>query len=99
MHKPIHIHIDEQMLSDFLTVMQDQNPLHHGDKPVIPGNLLTLLVEQSYQNYFQLALKSISIDFCHPTFLGDSIMLNLSLTSFSLTNKNLQIIAKGEVIA
>lgn len=95
MHKSIHI--DEQMLSDFLTVMQDQNPLHHGDKPVIPGNLLTLLVEQSYQDYFQLPLKSIAIDFCQPTFLGETIVLKLSPTNFSLTNKNLQIIARGEV--
>lgn len=91
------IQIDKQQLTQFLTVMQDQNPLHHQNNPVIPGNLLTLLVEQGYQDYFQLPLTSIAIDFCQPTYLGETLMLNLSPTGFCMTNEDLQIIAKGEV--
>lgn len=90
------ITIDEQMLSQFLTVMMDQNPLHHLEQPVVPGNLLTLLVEQRYRECFQRPLKSISITFVQPTFLGDTLVFDLSLTQFSITTKNLVLIAKGE---
>lgn len=93
------ITIDEQMLSQFLTVMMDQNPLHHQEQPVVPGNLLTLLVEQRYQGYFECPLKSISITFVHPTFLGDTLVFDLSPTRFSITTKNLVLIAKGELTA
>ncbi|MDN6029836.1 MAG: MaoC family dehydratase [Lactococcus plantarum] len=90
------ITIDEQMLSQFLTVMMDQNPLHHLEQPVVPGNLLTLLVEQRYRECFQRPLKSISITFVQPTFLGDTLVFDLSLTQFSITTKKLVLIAKGE---
>ena len=93
------ITIDEQMLSQFLTVMMDQNPLHHLEQPVVPGNLLTLLVEQRYRECFQRPLKSISITFVQPTFLGDTLVFDLSLTQFSITTKNLVLIAKGELNA
>ena len=88
------ITIDEQMLSQFLTVMMDQNPLHHLEQPVVPGNLLTLLVEQRYRECFQRPLKSISITFVQPTFLGDTLVFDLSLTQFSITTKKLVLIAK-----
>ena len=90
------ITIDEQMLSQFLTVMMDQNPLHHLEQPVVPGNLLTFLVEQRYRECFQRPLKSISITFVQPTFLGDTLVFDLSLTQFSITTKKLVLIAKGE---
>ena len=93
------ITIDEQMLSQFLTVMMDQNPLHHQEQPVVPGNLLTLLVEQRYRECFQRPLKSISITFVQPTFLGDTLVFDLSLTQFCITTKNLVLIAKGELNA
>ena len=93
------ITIDEQMLSQFLTVMMDQNPLHHLEQPVVPGNLLTFLVEQRYRECFQRPLKSISITFVQPTFLGDTLVFDLSPTRFSITTKNLVLIAKGELTA
>ena len=93
------ITIDEQMLSQFLTVMMDQNPLHHLEQPVVPGNLLTFLVEQRYRECFQRPLKSISITFVQPTFLGDTLVFDLSLTQFSITTKKLVLIAKGELTA
>ena len=76
--------------------MMDQNPLHHLEQPVVPGNLLTFLVEQRYRECFQRPLKSISITFVQPTFLGDTLVFDLSLTQFSITTKKLVLIAKGE---
>jgi hypothetical protein len=86
---------NQQELTTFLRLTQDENPLHQQTLSVIPGNLLLLTLEIKYQQHFKKIPTNTTIKFCHPAYINDYLLFDTSINFFQIKNIQQSVIAEG----
>lgn len=88
----IYRKITKAELSEYLEFSYDQNSLHLGNKPIIPGNLLLFILEKLYKKTFSKRLYYIKIKFLTPAYLGEALQICYNEDCFEIkgaTNKTI----------